>query len=83
MVHVGGASSKGSEGAKWLPHVQGMLRLQRKRLTPMQFAILAPCLKAGLFVRRLCDLLLAPVRYASRRLRGQRARAARGMALAT
>lgn len=79
VLHVGGASSKKAKGAMSIAHVRGMLRLQRKRLTPLQFALFAPALKVGLLMRRTADLALAPIRYTSRLARGQRSRGSRGL----
>jgi GT2 family glycosyltransferase len=75
VVHVGGVSARLAKGATHVRFVQGTMRLQRKRLSPLAFAVFGCAFKIGLLWRTSWNLAHAPLRYALRRLQGRHERA--------
>lgn len=77
VVHHGGASASIAGGDARLPLLQGILRLQRKRMRPGAYAAFALAFKVGVVTRSLWEIVRTPVAAAARAARGRTARAAR------
>ncbi len=75
VAHLGGASTALSKGAVRLPLLVGILRFQKKRLSPHAYAVFAFAFRLGVLARTLAEIVRGPFFVAARRLRGPTHRA--------
>jgi GT2 family glycosyltransferase len=80
VLHKGGASAAVAGGALRLPLLQGVLRYQRRRLSPRAGAAFSAVFKLGVLARTAGDALRWPLLHALRRLRGSPRRVSKSLA---